>query len=393
MNDLRLPEQLKMVCKAFTTHFGMPATHAAVAPGRVNLIGEHTDYNDGFVLPIAIDRQTVIVATPNQTNEVRLLSMGLESQPATFAADHSLKPGKPAWSNYVRGVVAGCLTRGMDLSGFDAMIHSTVPLGSGLSSSAALEVATATLIESMTGQTIPPAEKAKLCQQAEHDFAGMPCGIMDQFISAAGREGCAMLLDCQNHETRHVHLNDPTVGILIINSNVKHQLTGSEYPQRRAQCEQAAKALGLPSLREATMVQLLKKKATLDPLVFKRAYHVIGEIERTQRASYLLEASDWESAGRLMFDSHTALRDAFEVSTPELDLLVQLATNLGIQGGVFGSRMTGGGFGGCTVSLIRKNKAPHIIRHLTIEYLKHTGIEATAFLTQPAAGARAISIP
>jgi len=376
----------------FSERFARPPRYAAAAPGRVNLIGEHTDYNDGFVLPMAIDRYTVVVANVRDDNIATIVSATTDDE-ATFTIDDTLAPGSPPWANYIKGVVAGCRAHdGVDIPGFDAVIVSTVPLGGGLSSSASLEVAVATLIESLTGHSLDPVDKALLCQRAEHDFASMPCGIMDQFISAMGQPDHAMLLDCRTRQVRHVALNDPQVSVLIINTNVKHELTGSEYPQRRAQCEAAAKALNVPSLRDVTMKQLVAAKPSLDPVVYARAYHVVGEIARTLQAADEIDAHSWFSAGRLMLKSHDALRDHFEVSCPELDLLVDLARErVTKSGGVYGSRMTGGGFGGCTVSLVRTAQLDEITAGLCARYEAETGIAPTAFATRPAAGARVLA--
>jgi galactokinase len=388
----RFDQQLTDAVAAFRERFGREPQFAAAAPGRVNLIGEHTDYNDGFVFPIAIEYQTLIVAARREDNQATVVSAS-QDQPAEFAVDASLTPGEPKWANYVKGVVAGCLEKQLNPGGFDAMVNSTVPLGGGLSSSAALEVATATLIEQMAGRTLGGVEKALICQQAEHRFAGMPCGIMDQFISAMGQAGSAMLLDCRSHETRQVAMDDPSVTVLIANTNVKHELTGGEYAERRAQCEAAAKALGVSSLRDVDINTVIKAKRDLDPTVFKRAYHVVGEIERTTRAADMLEARDYEAFGRAMHDSHLTLRDAFEVSCDELDLMVDLAEERLGAGGVYGSRMTGGGFGGCTVTLVRTDKAESVKRFLYTHYLEKAGIEPTIFTTGPGAGASVVELP
>ncbi|HEX7009013.1 MAG TPA: galactokinase, partial [Phycisphaeraceae bacterium] len=345
-------DQLERAVASFRKMFGREPTCAAAAPGRVNLIGEHTDYNDGFVLPMAIERQTLIVAAPRADQEAHLVSTGVDSR-AVFPVSPDLQPGQPAWANYVRGVVHGCLTRGLSVSGFDALIDSTVPTGAGLSSSAALEVAAATLIEALTGQRLDPVDKALLCQQAEHTFAGMPCGIMDQFISALGQAGQALLIDCRSHQTRAVPMDDPALAVLIVDSKVKHELTGGEYAQRRAQCEAAARALEVSALRDATLEQLAQAYADEDQVEYRRARHVIRENQRTLDFADAAAARDWAKAGQLMFESHASLRDDFEVSCPELDLLVELAAARVDRGQVWGSRMTGGGFGGCTVSLVR----------------------------------------
>ncbi len=384
--------QLARLTDAFTAAYGRPPTHAAVAPGRVNLIGEHTDYNDGFVLPMAIQRQTVIVAARSDRPAARVRSTGAEGE-AEFALDGQMAPGEPAWANYVKGAVHGCLQRGLDPGAFDAVLDSTVPAGGGLSSSASIEVATATLIEALSDQRLDPVDKALLAQKAEHDFAGVPCGIMDQFISAMGREGSALLIDCRSHQTRPVPLSDESIVVLIANSNCKHELTGGEYAERRAQCEAAAERLGVSVLRDATMPQLDAVKDRLDDMSYRRARHVISENQRTLDAADAMAAGDWATVGSLMFASHDSLRDDFEVSTPELDQLVELAATRCPDGGVIGSRMTGGGFGGCTVSLVRADAADEVAAALGAGYAKAVGIQPTIFATRPAAGARALTLP
>ncbi len=358
---------------SFERRFGRPPRFAAAAPGRVNLIGEHTDYNDGFVLPMAIERWTVVVADRAERSIVVSESVG---ESCTF---DSLEPGEPHWANYIKGVVAGFPG---DIGPFEAVIDSTVPLGGGLSSSAAVEVATATVLEQIVGSTLDPVDKALLCQRAEHEYAGMPCGIMDQFIVTMGRAGHAMLIDCRTREPRHVPMNDPDITVLVINSNVRHELSASEYPVRRAQCEQAAKALGARALRDVTMEQV-------DPVVYPRAVHVVGENARTLQAADEIAAGHWASVGRLMNESHASLRDQFEVSCEELDLLVDLA---GAREGVYGSRMTGGGFGGCTVSLVQSAMVDEIAQAVCAAYRQRTGIDAEAFSTRPADGARVLSL-
>lgn len=396
MSDSDVANQLRATADAFADAYGHPPTVAATAPGRVNLIGEHTDYNDGFVLPMAIERQTVIVASPRDDQTIRLRSTAFDED-AVFALSQNLLPGEPDWSNYFRGPIKLCLDTGLVLNhGFDAMIDSTVPTGGGLSSSASLEVATATLMEVLSGQTLDPVGKALLAQQAEHDYAGVPCGIMDQFISAMGKQGAALLIDCRTHETTDVPMADPSVEVLIINSNVKHALTGGEYAQRRAECEAAAKTLGVAALRDASMKQLEAFKDELSDTEYRRARHVIGENERTLDAAAALRRGDWPTAGTLMFASHDALRDDFEVSCQELDILVDLATQACPEydgrPAVIGSRMTGGGFGGCTVSLVHTDAAEAATRFICDGYRDATGIEPTAFTTRPAAGARALDL-
>ena len=297
----------------------------------------------------------------------------------------------PGWTRYIRGVFDAYREAGINPPAFDAVVDSTVPLGAGLSSSAALEVATATLIETISGQSVTPIRKALLCQQAEHRGAGVPCGIMDQFSSVLCQAGHLMLLDCRSQETRMVPLADPSIEILIINSNVKHELTGGEYAERRKQCEAAAEALGVPSLREASLAMLAEHKAGLEEILYRRAHHVVGEIERTTTAAAALEAGRWDEVGQLMYASHASLRDDYEVSCPELDILVAAASDLGAGQGVIGSRMTGGGFGGCTVSLVKTAATESVAKAIGDRYRQQTGVEATAFATPPAQGASVLT--
>jgi galactokinase len=382
----------------FEKRYGAKPRWIAAAPGRVNIIGEHVDYNDGFVLPMAIDRYCVIAANAatgeppvatifsSATNEQVQLSLA-----ATPGATGSASLGTVGhWSNYVAGVVAGCRNRGMRPPSFQAVIDSNVPIGGGLSSSASIEVATATLLEAITGTTLEPIEKALVCQKAEHDYAGVPCGIMDQFASVMGREDHLMLLDCRSQQVEHIPLRDPAVTVLIVNTNVKHELSGGEYAERRAQCESAARKLGVASLRDAAFPQLKVRGRQLDPVEFRRARHIISEIARTVKASAAIKNGDWAEVGRLMYASHDSLRDDFEVSCRELDLLVDIAREIGPQGGIIGSRMTGGGFGGCTVSLVETEKVAAVTARLLERYRAATNIDASALTSRPARGAHIV---
>ncbi len=375
--------------RQFVYVYGRQPCWIAAAPGRVNLIGEHTDYNDGFVFPMAIERYLIIAADrPNpDTRLIRLYSTHSD-RPAIIDLAQPLKPySRGHWGNYPLGVIAGFLARGLNPGGFDALICSTLPLGGGLSSSAALEVAMATLLEIITGRKLDPVEKALLCQKAEHEYAGMPCGIMDQYISVLGQENRIMLLDCRSRKPELVPMTDPAVTVLIINTNVKHELTGSEYPARRKQCEAAAKNFGVASLRDATPKLLEQARGRMDKDVFRRARHVIGEIERTIHAAEGVRAANWTTVGQLMYASHASLRDDYEVSCRELDAVVEIAKGIGIQGGMYGCRMTGGGFGGCAVALVKSDAVEAITQKITADYTKKSGIEPTRFVTRPAAGA------
>ena len=371
----------------FVKAFGREPSWIAAAPGRVNIIGEHTDYNDGFVFPMAIERYTVIAAAPNNLPGITLRSAAGQGV-AAIDLGRPLKPGpRGAWSNYPAGVIAGFIARNIVPAGFDAVIHSSVPLGGGLSSSASLEVATATLLEAVTGAKLDPVEKALLCQKAEHDYAGMPCGIMDQFISTLGQKDHVLLLDCRSRRTELVPFTDSTMAILITNTNVKHELTGSEYPTRRRQCEAAALALGVPSLRDATGELLERSRGKLDEVVYRRARHVIGEIARTPLAAAAIRRGDWAEAGTAMYASHASLRDDYEVSCSELDTVVDIARAIGPSGGVFGCRMTGGGFGGCAVALVKTGSVDAVVATLGRQYEAATGIAPTMFVSRPAQGA------
>jgi galactokinase len=373
----------------FAEVFGHAPQWIVAAPGRVNLIGEHTDYNDGFVLPMAIERYMVLAAAPGagSGNVIRAFS-------DYIAAEHTFTVGQteplPPWCVYLHGVFDLLTKRGLNTGPLEVLVTSTVPLGGGLSSSAALEVATATLVEAVTGHTLDGRDKAKLCQQAENDYVGMPCGIMDQFSSALCQAGQAMRLDCRSLETTPVPLSDPNVSILIINSNVKHELSNSEYPLRRAQCEEATAALGVKSLRDAMPELLAKGRSKLSEIAFCRARHVIGEIARVLEFSTAATAGNWTRAGELMYASHESLRDDYEVSCPQVDTLVELARKIGPAGGVYGSRITGGGFGGCTVTLCETSKAAAIADRILAEYHQRTGIEALAFTSRPAQGAHVV---
>jgi galactokinase len=378
------------IAAEFQKHYGRPPRWIVAAPGRVNVIGEHTDYNDGFVLPMAIERYVVMAAdSAVEPGKISIFDTQFKES-ATIDISAPVTKGEPKWSNYVRGVLAGFQNRGVKIPALDVAFMSTVPLGGGLSSSAALEVCTATLIEAVTGKAIDPIKKALLAQKAEHDFAGVPCGIMDQFISALGRKGHLLLLDCRTRRTELVPMSDPSVTLLVVNTNVKHELGSGEYAKRRAECEQAAKILGVASLRDATADQLEEAKEKISEVVYRRARHVIGEIKRTVRAAEGIRQSNWLTVGQYMYASHYALRDDYEVSCKELDVVVDIAEDIGYIGGVYGCRMTGGGFGGCCVALVKTEAVDAITKKIAEGYKEKTGIEASIFSSRPASGAMVI---
>jgi len=374
----------------FAKCFGHAPRWVVAAPGRVNLIGEHTDYNDGYVLPMALERCTIMAGDrlPGHKAVVHSVTTGdsahLELRP-------KVEQGDPSWSNYVRGVVAGFQQKGIKVPAFSAVIDSDVPFGGGLASSAALEVATATLLEAMCDRKLDPVEKALLCQQAEHDFAGVPCGIMDQFTSVLAQRDHALLLDCRSRTTRAVPMTDPDITVLVINTNVRHKLADGEYAKRRTQCETVARVLGVPALRDVTLEMLGAAKSKIHPVAFRRACHVITENQRTLDMAETISAGRWADAGALMYASHQSLRDDYEVSCPELDAVVDIAKGLGEAEGVIGCRMTGGGFGGCAVSLVRTAAAKRLIRKIDEEYEKRTRVQPAIFSTRPGPGALVLS--
>ena len=385
-----LEQLVNATSRRFEERSGESPRWVVAAPGRVNLIGEHIDYSDGFVLPMAVDRYTVIAAGPVAGEQASFASdLALDEIAISLAAPKK-HASRGHWSNYVAGVIAGCVTQGLRPSGFRAVIGSDVPLGGGLSSSAALEVATATLVEAMTGTTLDPVAKALLCQQAEHEFAGVPCGIMDQFASNLCQADHLMLLDYRSRQVELIPFKDDALTVLIMNTNVKHELSGGEYAERRGQCESAAQKLGVSSLRDATLEQLEAVHGKLEPVEFRRARHAISEIARTAAAAAAMKTGDLAQVGQFMAASHASLRDDYEVSCRELDLLVELADGLGRAGGVYGSRMTGGGFGGSTVSLVETARVDDVAQAITTAYQRETGVEPTALTSRPSRGAHVV---
>ena len=380
---------LERTVKFFTKAFGEPPQFISSAPGRVNLIGEHTDYNDGFVLPMAIQGCTLVAGRRNKSKEITVHSVTL-GETANISLRNRVERGDPPWSNYIRGVVAGFQDRGSKIGGMDLVIDSTVPPGGGLASSAALEVAVATFLEAATGRALDPMEKCLLCQRAEHEFASVPCGIMDQYASVLAQANHFLLLDCRSRTVDMVPLADPNVAVLVINTNARHRLAEGEYGKRRAECETAAREMGVKSLRDATATLLEEHREKLDPIIHRRARHVVTENERTLSAAAAFRASDWPKLGELMYASHASLRDDFEVSCSELDTAVEVARTIGPAGGVLGCRMTGGGFGGCAVALVKSEDAAQITRAVAENFEKHTKNHATIFCSRPAAGARLI---
>jgi galactokinase len=377
---------------AFSSTFQREATIVAAAPGRVNLIGEHIDYNDGFVLPMAIDRYVAIAATPSSDDSVSHATVHSVDMDETIQLPlgASSTPSQQGWGKYLEGVVAGFANRGVKVPAFDAVVTSNVPQGGGLSSSAALEVATATLLESLTGENLSKLDKALLCQKAEHVFAGVPCGIMDQFSSVFGETDHFMLIDCRSQACEMVPFDASGISLLITNSNVKHELTGGEYAERRSDCDNALPKTGKSTWRDVTMNDVANASPAMTKTETMRARHVVSEIQRTTDAAASFRQGEFESVGQLMYQSHDSLRHDFQVSCEELDVLVDIARGISVEGGMIGSRMTGGGFGGCTVSLVKSDQANAIIQQLSQQYQSSTGLECWCFLSRPANGAHLI---
>jgi galactokinase len=363
---------------------------SVVAPGRVNLIGEHTDYNDGLVLPMAIephirldvaargDRWMVLSTDRAGTPEV-----WVDLERSLVAADHA-----GSWAAYPCGVVAGLTRLGWEIPGCHVRISATLAAGAGLSSSAALEVGMATAVEALCGVRLDPEDKALLCQRAEHEFAGVPCGIMDQFAVTFGTAGHAILLDCRTRSMRHVPLATEAVAVLVIQSGVKHSLADGEYAKRRAECQSAARLLGVASLRDIDASQWHRLAQSLPEVERRRSGHVVTEHARTLAFVAALESRDWRAAGECMYGSHASLRHDYEVSCAELDEIVELSREID---GVFGCRMTGGGFGGCAVALVDAEQTGRILDEVRGRYRHRTGIDPTMFLTRAAPGASLFS--
>ncbi len=378
--------QARDVAQEFGSRFGR-LPKVSRAPGRVNLIGEHTDYNDGFVMPAALDFATLTAASPRPDRRLTVYSMIMDEVRA-FDLDAPAESGRHDWSDYVFGVAVMLEKSGRRLTGADCVIWTDVPPGSGLSSSAALEVSVAHALLTAAGLPFDPIEIAKICQRAENDYVGMRCGIMDQYVSACGVAGNALLIDCRSLESRNVPIA-PNLRLVIANSNVRHQHAGGEYNARREACEEGVRLLRpylgpIAALRDVTPADLERHRRILPELVYRRCRHVVTENARVLEAERALKAGDFVACGKAMNASHASMRDDFEITCPEIDFLADFAQK---QAGVYGSRMTGGGFGGCTVSLIEA-EAVDRVRPLIIDaYRLVSGREADVFVCSPSAGA------
>jgi galactokinase len=356
------------------------------APGRVNLIGEHTDYNDGFVMPVAIGLYTWAAAT---ARDDRMLVVRSENFAQQVDIDLDRMPGKASghWSDYVVGVATMMLQSGLKLRGANLLIHGDVPQGAGLSSSASLEVAVGYMLLEMAGERVDRRTLALLCQKAENEFVGARCGIMDQFIAAHGKKSHALLLDCRSLDYRLLPIGDDA-RLVICNSMVRHSIAKGEYNQRRAECETGARYFaqhrkGVTALRDVRLEELARHQQDLPDKIMRRCRHVISENRRVLEAAEALEGGNLDRFGQLMKESHQSLRDDFEVSCSELDLLVNLAEH---EPGVYGARMTGGGFGGCTVNLVKKAYVDAFEAAVSQGYQKQTGIQPDIYSCAAADG-------
>ncbi|MFB3902080.1 MAG: galactokinase [Acidobacteriota bacterium] len=377
---------LDTLAETFSRVFGRAPEIETRAPGRVNLIGEHTDYNDGFVLPTDIDRAIWTCAAARDDRLVQAHSLDF-GQTTTFDIERITRDQDALWSNYIRGVIREYRERGDEVRGMDLVVSGNVPIGSGLSSSAALEVATAETCRVISGLEIDPVSMALLCQSAERRFVGVQCGIMDQFVSTLGRANAALFLDCRDLSYELVPL-DMQARIIICDSRKQRSLQTSEYNKRRAECEGAVQALSeaacdVKALRDVSVERLDERKDRMPELWYRRARHVVTENQRVLSAVDLLKAGDIQQFGRLMYESHASLRDDYEVSCSELDILVELAAE---QKGTIGARMTGAGFGGCTVNLVASEAVSDFQAAVGEKYRARTGLKPMIYVCSASDG-------
>ena len=374
------------VAAAFRARFGSEPALVVRSPGRVNVIGEHTDYNEGFVLPMAIDRAVWIALRPRPGREVVAVSLDFAGEKA-FALDGLRREGA-GWVEYLKGTAWALAEAGHGLAGWEGVLAGDVPIGAGLSSSAALEMAAARAFAVVSGLPWDPVAMAKLARRAENEWVGVGCGIMDPLIIGAGREGHAVLIDCRSLEMRPVPLPRGTA-IAVLDTSTRRELTGSAYNERRAQCEEAARLLGVKALRDVTPAALAARGGALPDVVRRRARHIVSENARTLDAAEAMQAGDARRLGRLMNESHLSMRDDFEISTAALDAMADLGQ---AAAGCHGARMTGGGFGGCVVALVDEATAPAFLDAVGRGYRERTALTPSLYLCRPQAGASIIRI-
>ncbi|MHB1037665.1 MAG: galactokinase [Pirellulales bacterium] len=376
-----MPLTLPQVSEQFRRRFGSPPALVARAPGRVNLIGEHTDYNDGFVLPMAIDRAVWIALRPRADRRVVVYSADFDQAGEFSLAD--FRHDNAGWLEYVKGVASVLAEAGHKLAGWEGVVSGDVPLGAGLSSSAAMEMVAARAFAAVSDLPWNPAAMAKLSQRAENTWVGVQCGIMDQLISAAGRAGHALLIDCRSLETESVPL-PPGTAVVVLDTNTRRGLVDSAYNERRAQCETAARFFGVKALRDVSLAEFDRRAGALDEVSRRRARHVISENARTLEAAEAMRRGDVATMGRLMDASHVSLRDDFEVSSPALDTMVRCARR---QEPCHGARMTGAGFGGCAVAIVAAESADGFAKAVAAEYAAETGLTPAVYVCQATNGA------
>ncbi|MDQ4120618.1 MAG: galactokinase [Acidobacteriota bacterium] len=359
------------------------------APGRVNLIGEHVDYNDGFVLPMAIDREAVVAAAPRRDSLFKIYALDVD-QAKEFDLNSEPQRMRGSWLDYIEGTIRLLKEKFPKLTtGADICFSSSVPIGAGLSSSAAIEIAFGFTVLTLNEIGVNRIVLARAAQQAEHEYVGAKIGIMDQMTSALGKAGHALLIDCRLLDAKPIPLNFKDAQIVVCDSGVKHDLATSEYNTRRAECEEGLQILrtkmpGVRALRDVSSVEFEKYQTLLPETIRKRCRHVIGEIKRTTQAAEMLKFGRAEDFGKLMYESHISLRDDYAVSSPELDFLVETARSIN---GVFGARMTGGGFGGCTVNLVGKSAISEFQENLRHEYVLKFGITPKIYIVEASDGA------
>ncbi len=376
------PLQQKVI-KAFERRFGTRPSHIIRAPGRVNLIGEHTDYNDGFVLPMAIDRATWIAISPRDDRQVQAHSLDFE-ETAVFHLDHLKK--ETGWGEYLKGLAYVLQQEGFQLSGWNGVLATDIPIGAGLSSSAALEMGVMRAFTAVSSLTWQPVRMARLAQKADNEWVGIQSGVMDQMISANGRAGHALLIDCRDLSTCPIPLPEGTA-VLILDTMTRHSHAESGYNERRQSCEAAAAFFGAPALRDVSWQHFLARAAEMEPPMRRRARHVISENERALHAAAAMQNGDAAAMGRLMNASHASLRHDFEVTNKPLDVMAGIAQ---AQPGCFGARMTGGGFGGCAAALVSAEQADTIGAAVAREYETVTGLQPHIYVTQAGAGTAVI---
>jgi galactokinase len=373
----------------------MPPDGVAFAPGRVNLIGEHTDYNDGFVLPMAIGEGVAGAFAPNRAQVIRVHASDIGDTREVSLEELRQRPITiGGWFKYAAGVAWAMQEAALPLRGVSVALSSNLPSGAGLSSSAAVELVMARTLAAVSSLEWDPRAVSRMAQRAEHEFAGVACGIMDQMAVACAREGRALLIDCRSLETEDVEL-PPDVRVVVVNSGVRRSLSSSAYNDRRAACERAVAAVqqlepAVRALRDVDEALLARAKPLMDETAYRRASHVVVENRRPLAFARALAASDPESAGRVMLDSHTSLRDLYEVSCAELDALVSLSM---AKPGCYGARLTGAGFGGCIVALVDAGCVDAFVAEVPHRYREQTGRQAQALVSRPSAGARLVSEP